>query len=502
MFFKSSRSQTDLETLDSFGTLNQSGCDMGSYNEELQKQRNSRTISLRQQYNLPSIINAAKATAMKNRITSTSIPPFLSPSYIVSTLQNSTSDINSFQTLLSQIIEYSTKYPRVSKPSLNNSSVVEAFAEVFNMDTLSDQLIITLMKTIACIFPLCDKEYTFFVDSGLILPIYNYLSSPNPELVLNCCSLISTITTFSGYARDSILGMEIHNILSDIAMNENSPPLIVNMAVDAIYHIFANRSQIESEVLNSALPNIVRLLNIKNKVAIDQVIMTLVEMTNKYCYLVITLYEMGLFPYFLSLIDDDDLKSSALCLLGNLCVGHPSQVTFLINKGLVVKLSELMQTGKYPDAFWVYSNLIEAAPQILLPLINNDFLTMLVSVASSSSFELRKEACYLLLTIIIKSNLSEITNFITEPIMDTLSDMLSSGDEHIVLRCIDTLIKFCQAATKDSSIIQSLVGLANSSDLATALSEVIDEDGENAKNTEIVEKAEYLYGQLTSMISQ
>ena len=435
-----------------------------------------------------------KPGSARGRISSVSVPAFLTNSFIVDTVKEATEDTTTFINFLSALTDFAQKNPRATRPCLSNATVVEAFAELLSRNNLPDTILIPFLKTIACIFPLLDKVYTEFVDAGLIFSLYNTMQEDNAEVVLNTIALIEIMATYSSYARDSLIGLEIHFNLVDIAKSSNYPELIVVYATSAIYHIFANREPMETDILINALPKIVGLLELDNKQCLINVIMTLVEMTNKYCYLVINLFEKGLFPLFVSYLDDEDLYASGLCLIGNCCVGNPSQVNTLLQEGILQKLLVFMQNGKTPDAFWVMSNLIEAAHTTLLPLINDELITMIVNIASSSSFEMKKEASYLLLTIIINSNESNLKGFITEEIMDTFADMLSCGVEKVVIRCINTLVKLVAAASKDASIANNLLMYASSSDLSSCLSDVIDQEG---YSKDITQTAEFLLNQIT-----
>ncbi|KAK8882283.1 hypothetical protein M9Y10_044925 [Tritrichomonas musculus] len=515
MFFgKSSYSQQslqDLESLDAFGTLSKTACDMPFYQEEIQRNRSNRSLSLRR-FN-----HTGSPFGLKNNgnlIQSSS--DMLDASYALEvfnnppTSQSSSKDIQNFEKYLSSIQKYSLKNPRAIKHSFNNKEIVESFTNLMSCD-LPENTRIIILQIMCSLFPLCEKYQETFVDN-IFLFLNDLLGSPNQDMVLSTLTLITVISNFSSYGRDALISLDTHveisnlllNILGNIPQNyaETNIEHVIDIASDSIYHLFANPAQIERhEILIDFLPNIVRILQALNpamKSSINSIIMTMVEMSNKYPLLVPKYYEMNLFPFFIKLLNDEDLRGSALCLIGNCCCGaNPSQIGVFLDEGLINYLLQFFQTDFATDSFWIFSNLLQSIPNVILPIISNqDFIQNVINIASSSSFDLKKEASYLLSTIIIFSGMANIKPFITNDVFDIFTDILSCGDQKIISRCIYAFAKFATAAVQEGpQACAKLLEIVASSDLLSTLESI----AENKIDENISDKAELLHDQLISL---
>lgn len=519
MFFgKSSFSQQslqDLESLDAFGTLSKSGCDMAIYQEEIQRQRSNRSLSLRRITAIGSSpgIKSTSSVIQTNTVmldATYALEVFNNPP----TTESDTKEIQNFDSFLGTIHKYSLKNPRAIKHSFNNPELIKSFANIISFG-LPEKTLCIALQVMGCLFPHLDKYQDLFVDKIFDF-INDLIESPNEDIALSALSLITIISNFSAYGRDALLSLGTHIVISDLLTNilddlpenyaEGNIEHVVDIASDSIFHIFANPAAIEShEILTDFLPNIIHILQSLNplmKTSINSIIMTMVEMSNKYPSLVFRYYENELFPFFIEKLQDPDLVGSTLCIIGNCCGANPSQIQQFLDEGLIDYLLQFFETEYATDSFWIFSNLLQSIPDVIFPIVmNEEFIRNVISVASSSSFDLKKEASFLLSTIIINSSFisgmsSDIQPFITSEIFDIFTDMLSGGDQKIIERCINTFIKLITAAIQEGpQACSQLNEIVSTSDLPSILSDLVDD-----KNDIILsEKAEMLYGQLLAL---
>lgn len=511
LFGKSSYSQQslqDLESLDAFGTLSKSGCDMAIYQEEIQRQRSNRSLSLRRFNNVSSSLGARSVGSV---IQSNSI--MFDASYALEVFNNPPTsssperDVQSFENYLDTIRKFCIKNPRAIKQSFNNSELVNSFSNLVSGD-LPEKTLCIVLQIMSCVFPLCDKFQVLFVDN-LYFFFNDLVKSSSQEVCICSLSLITVISNFSSYGRNAFLTLETHKEISDLLLGilkdlpedyaEGNIEHVIDIATDSLYHIFANKTEIDNEILTAFIPDIVHILKSLNplmKSSLNSVIMTMVEISNKHPSLVSKYYEMDLFPLFIQLLDDPDLAGSALCLIGNCCGATPSQIRKLLDEGLIDYLLKFFETEYATDSFWIFSNLLQSVQKEILPIVlNEEFIQNVITIASSASFDLKKEASFLLSTIIIKSDLTDVKPFITSDIFNIFTDMLSCGDYNIIERCLSTFAKFLSAAVHEGSATCSqLIEIVSTSDLLSTLTELAEE-----KSNDISGKAEALNRQLIAL---
>lgn len=519
MFFgKSSYSQQDLDTYESFGSLNHTGCDMTFYHEELQQHRNFRTFSMRQ-FGTSGHYHGVKSLKLSTPILNTPMTTIFDPSTIIPllkdppTIKSQPIEIENFKNFLTNLYKTTLKTPRVVKLFLSSPEVIDSFTNIINLE-LPPVVSICYLQTLTSIFPHCEPNQSLFVDN-VFLYFNEMLECKNPETVMGVLSLISTICNYSSYGRDAILSNETHITISNLMQmiisrdpdaviyeNQMNIDRVVDLAADTLYHIFANPEKVElPEILSSYLPNIITILQMINPQetsSINSLLLTLVEITNKNPLLSSTIYKAELFPSLIEMMKNDEKRSPALSLIGNCCCGpFHSHITALLGLGLTDILFQLFQTELASDSFWVLSNLLLALPNEILPIVTKaDFIAGIIKTASAAPYELKKEVSFLLSLIIIFLKLDSIEPMMTSEIFDILTDMINYNEENVCLSGFDTISKFVLLAVQNGNeMCERFSEIANETDLLITLSTII----ESKTNVSLKEKAEVLYNRILKL---
>ncbi|OHS93622.1 hypothetical protein TRFO_11605 [Tritrichomonas foetus] len=427
---------------DSFSSLSNSSADLSRYQEQLARERNSRTLNLRHinRVTIAGLMqnpNLNSAQMSHGNLVDSSNFPFLEPSKLIEILRNN--NLQEISITVKSICEVSMNSPRLLKILLSSQDVVDTIVDCFNNDISNDICLQLLILTVA-IFPHCGNLQESFVD-GLIFQFLNFFESDSSEIIIKTITTVAVFSSSSAYARDAILSMEIHRILIDLALTERSLEL-TQACCDALLAIFSNNTAISSEILIATVEPLSQLLKLQDRTSIARIVDCFVEMSNQYNTIIFNYYDVGLFKLSVEMLKDDVLIGPALRLIGNLSVAQPCQVKDLLNDGILQILVPLLHTEYAADSFWVLSNLLENMTSEVIQYFNREFVTGVIDIATQSNFEVMKEASFFLSTMILFTPSQNLPLFMDDHIIDILVTMLGCGVSLVILRCLDTLTRF------------------------------------------------------------
>ncbi|OHS98641.1 hypothetical protein TRFO_34920 [Tritrichomonas foetus] len=474
-----------------FESLDKSGADLSNYQNQLSKDRISRTLTLRRSNKITISAFTHKKTYIGDL--NNPLPPALDPS-IASQILGSNNE--------AKIIEYcgslmnSCTGKTSIAPILSSSEVASEFVNILNSsDTFSLNLIIAIIQVMTTLFPLLEQSMmTVYVDEGIVMCLLTFLavdesSPPNTNLIHHALKFTAVMASSSNYARDALFSFGIHSMIITLASTFGNYPEIQDAACEALYNLFSSQEPPDTTFINDCVCPIAQLLTLlRSKTAISFVLNVFVEMSNKLPSIVFSLFDMNMSPVIVQLLNDDDLTGVALSLIGNMTVAQPFHINKLLENGLFDHLLRLLNSEHTADVLWVLSNLLESVTDSTLRLINTDFVVQVVTIAMSANFNIEKEAAYFLSTFILFSGQKSIENFVEHPeIVELLTEMLGCGSENIILRCMDAIIRFVQYSiiepAKSSMIRQVIV----ESEARDRLLELTDGNTPNLK-----ERASYL----------
>jgi hypothetical protein len=210
-------------------------------------------------------------------------------------------------------------------------------------------------------------------------------------------------------------------------------------------------------------------------------------MSNHHAAVVHSLCEHGLFAQVVRYLDVSELAGPSLRLIGNMSAVQQ----FGIDVALVSRLIAFLDCEHAADAFWVLSNLTEVAASVVMPFVTDDFIARLIEIVDTSSYDIQKECTFFMSTLVLFSQDGELKRFIQTPIIDILVSMVGCGVEKIMLRCIDTLLRFVKFLQGHPN--PQLWNYLSESDLADRLGELTEQDDEQQL---LVEHSEALARQL------
>jgi len=464
-------------------SLQNTGGDLSSLTEEMRKERNSRTMTLRRPNRITIGISHLNSGSKLYDDDKSKCFSHITVEYITSVLESGNN-----QALISFIDEFSkmvfSKIP-IARNLVKSPGLTYPFISALQGSYSADG-IRCIISAISLIFPNCGPNRESFIDDGLCLVLPDHLLSSNPDLISSSIMLISVISESSGYARDSVLSFGLHDYLIEIALSGCSTQ-IIDLACYALEKVFSNQEPIEPKTLCSCFDQILKLLRISSETGLQHVIGCLVSITDKMPSLVYDFFDQNQHIFLVSLLDEPEMISVSLRLIGNMSVGDAIHVRRLVGEAnLFERLQTLLWTDFTADVFWVISNLIETLPYFMLDLLNIEFINRVVEVTTEGGFDLKKEGTFLLATIILFTDTDKLNMFVSPEIESIFSDMLHCGIGLIVLRCLDALLCLFHAIKRGTSIDNIMCD-----DLRNGLERLL-----NSSIDLIKEKAEYLIEQM------
>jgi hypothetical protein len=268
---------------------------------------------------------------------------------------------------------------------------------------------------------------------------------------------------------------------------EAAPSALSEECCLCLLRVFGNRDEVEPEMLLDSVEPLIAILPVGTPRAIASVLDCLVAMSNHHAAIVHSLCEHGLFAHVVRYLDVPELAGPSLRLIGNMSVVRP----FGIGVALLGRLVAFLESEHAADAFWVLSNLTEVAASVVMPFVTDDFIARLIEIVGTSSYDIQKECTFFMSTLILFSQDSELDRFIQTPVVDILISMIGCGVEKVMLRCINTLIRFMRFLQAHPN--PRMWSYLSESDLSDRLGELTEQDDEQQL---LVEHSEALAKQL------
>lgn len=479
--FKMHRTLTreGLSVYQGFGGLQDSTIDLSNFQSQLTKDRISRTMTF-QKINRPSIARFCKKIQID--ITQKQLGEqtlFLNDNILDEKLKNAKDNDDNEEIIgfLKNVIECSEdKYKDTIDKYLNTDILVSKMIDclqfiVEKMETNKIPLMCQLLNTMVALFPLSKKEIQeIYVDDGLCFLLMKLLDvNISPDLLLSSIGLIGVMSENDSYARDALICNEIHfNLIELVSKTDNVE--VINASCEALSHVFENPEQIDFSILLDCFKSIASLLNINSKDALQSILVCIVDMTVQMPSLIFSIFEMNFHKRIVELLPDPELTAYVLRLIDNMSIAQPSQINELLKCGLFSVLTELLMTEFTGDVFCVLSNLLESVPEMILNLINEEFIDNAIEIAMYSSIGVKKEASYFLATAIIFSNEKQIEMLLKKDLFDVLFEMIDCDIVLIILRIIDSLVKIINLIKRENKFIDFYHSIMTESNISKVYS--------------------------------
>ena len=302
-----------------------------------------------------------------------------------------------------------------------------------------------LAETFLPILP--DQNKVEFIDSGIEFCLPEALNSKNTEFILKTVDFVIFLARQTEYAIDSLFSFGIHTQLLDIAeknMTIGGSSInrqVADHALTGVFTLFGMHQNILSTILQSTLPRVTQMMLDTQDVEEKKTLLkTITEITNQRFSFCFILYDCGAVPTIYKMLDDPNYITTALPLIGNLCLSSREHVEELISMGLPEKLTDLLKQPEYAvDAYWCLSNLTEAAPDLVSKkIVNEENMSKLLDkilkdTLQTESISLKKEATFFLATLIMYVSRNYQHAFIKKGIFESLVSCLEITDDNVVV---------------------------------------------------------------------
>jgi hypothetical protein len=470
--------------------------DVSDYRDQLARERNARTLTLRPaRSRVPSI---AQFKGRYGQNTPPHLPhgpvkpdpssyPFLEPAYGIERLHEG--NPKALTDFFNSLVSIAQKTPRLAVPLMKNADFQQTLVDSLS-SAGSDELTLLLVKYFIILFPLFPDLHESCVDMGLCIGFLGMFDSQNLAIVEAAIDLVDCISEASGYARDSVLCLGIHTMVIDAALANHSEAITLS-AVEALDKIFGNRAPIDGQTLTLCVAPMAQLLSLPYVAAVSLALSCFVSMTNKMASLVGTMYDLNLFPVIVGFLENDALVEMALPLVGNLSVSHARNIETLLECHLLDLLTKLIPEEKYAaDVYWVLSNLVESVPHLTIGFFGERFVRDTLARAKDAGFEVKKESGFFLATLIVFTDIDDLGYFINAQVVGLMVQMLGCSVGLIIIRCLDALLRLSKAI-RTAGASDDVKEILDGGALQEGLTVLVDQP-----DVLIRERAEYLWTQV------
>jgi hypothetical protein len=350
------------------------------------------------------------------------------------------------------------------------------------------------------VFPrLSEEQRVAFTDAGLGFSLMELLNIKDPDALRIVLDLIAILAPQSDYLCDAFFALDFYDQLIVIAKSAASTEVQVS-AAQSIFKLYGDHERILSTILKDSLPKLLTLLNLPSKLAVTFILKALTEVTNQRCSLTYVLFDHGVVKQIVDMLDDDELRSSSITVIGNLCLASREHVIELMSMGVGKKLLRLTETEYAADAFWALSNLVESAPDVFSSQEVDEgrlqrLIDLVMSKVHDGGSQVKKEATFFLASIIMFVSRSYLAMFMRNDVFSLVVHVLTVATDVIVkARFLDVFLRFCIHVQHNEATFTSFKGLIKECGLWDVL-EMLKKEGEPmllTKAQEIEEQIEEL----------
>ncbi|OHS93645.1 hypothetical protein TRFO_11640 [Tritrichomonas foetus] len=477
-------------------SLKKSGADLSNYREQCLKERNARTLTLRRN-SRTAITNILGVNSLNSAGKAHRRASFLDElqgiNLTIETIAEilESGSLQRISDLCTQIVNVSSTSPQLLQKLFQDPSIAIPFVNCFTCGINESEMRL-LIDAISSIFPICNEDLRrSFIDEGLLMNIYCFFESEYKPIIYSSLALVAIVSISSSYARDSVLSLGILDSIIQLAHSHEEDKPLTDAACATIEKIFSDgESDINCDTLDYYLDQIGSLLKLTSEGAVNSILLSLNSMMEKSPSLVMKMNQIGLYVNVVNYLKIPSFAGAAIKIVGNLCIGNPSDVHMMLECGLFQLLIGYLRTEYVADVLWDLSNLLEAMTKDVLPMLTDDLINAIVEITSMSSYLVKREGAVFLSTLILYTDSSVVPAFVNVDIIEILVEMLGCSVTSVIWRCINSLMKLSHNLQPDK--LELFIQMLFDADIVKMLNDLVENN-----NTEIAEISRVMLNSLS-----
>lgn len=375
----------------------------------------------------------------------------------------------------------------------NNEIIWQILSSYFNnFSSLPDQTISLLFNFAEYLFHLSDSHIKEEFTSELSLFFNEFLDYTLPsnmesqsqlklELAQQSINLIKNMIQNSIFARDTLITCsEIHMILINICKRI---PLLASHCLSALLAIFADPEEMEAFVIEQTVDPIFEIFSLSisqdncNRVILRLLIQIMILLCNARSIISELFYQKNLAPLVLNFLNDPDLCSLVIHLIGHLSLSESAIESGFVNHDFILSMIQLLQHSMestsiqhenlieiVASVFWLFSQLLEKATPFCINCFTPEFMESSFGICEKYPFQVKKEISFFIVTFIVVSDTEKLLPLINEKSFEIFDEMICCGIHYIANRMIDALFKIILKLC-DSSLFPTILSLIHESDI-------------------------------------
>ena len=340
------------------------------------------------------------------------------------------------------------------------------------------------------ILSLIDHDDPVLIDAAILFPLRDMLNTYPQQLLI----FFREVPSVSVYARNAMVCTGILGDIISYTAENNSIE-----GAYAIYSLFKCQETMENEDLEPFLPSIISLLSMSNEKALYYIIFAIINILRQNHDFVSMFYDLKIHDYIVKLLPIPNLTHICIYLIGNVSICEKVGINHLIRTGTVQKLLDICQENKMASGpFWALSNCFESAPSYVIPLIPVEFIKYTTTTFESANDKVTKNDCaFFLATVLLYSPHEKLIPLVNQDVLSIIIQMIYSDKDSLVIRCIDSIGRMLFVGMTSNKMTFIVQMICSSQELSQILNKLT-----KSSNASILNKSKTLICEMEKVRNQ
>lgn len=443
-----------------------SGLDLSLLQQQLARERNARTLTVRPvtRPSIAAILN--KKTGGRGGIGMPPATPEITIEKVIETL-NSDNQADIKQTLG---LITNGKHPKIA----SSQELPIALMNLIERN-LSEDVSCSALAAIGVLSPQMPEILIDGNGGVTLIDILNdTLVSENQTIKETAIRVCGAVAEASVYARDAILCTGVFDQLCDIAGNSETE--MEENACEAISKVFTKPEEIEKEILVNVVSLLQPLLQLKSITSLSFVLTAFTSISCEMAAQIFEYHQIGLYTKAVHWLKEPELTPVCLKLIGNVSNGKLSHIEEMMEEGMFGELMSLIETEYTADVLWIFSNLAESATVLMKDLFTEEFINRVIEFAQNSGFDVKREASFFIASYILYIDPAISTKCIRPETIEILVEMMGNGVPLLIVRAIDSIVKVLRSEPDGVVAPDAIAAITGSKELNEKLDTLLGSD--------------------------
>ncbi|KAL1312926.1 hypothetical protein HN51_039503 [Arachis hypogaea] len=302
------------------------------------------------------------------------------------------------------------------------------------------------------------SEHTGVVIKHGAVPLFvQLLSSGSDDVREQAVWALGNVAGDSPNCRDLVLS---HGALMPLLsqLNQHSKPSMLRNATWTLSNFCRGKPPTPFEQVKPALPVLRELIYLNDEEVLTDACWALSYLSDGPNEKIQAVIEIGVCPRLVELLlhPSPTVLIPALRTVGNIVTGDDAQTQFVIDKGVLPCLHQLLSQNNKKnirkEACWTISNITAGNRIQIQAVIEANVIPPLVNLLQNAEFEIKKEAAWAISNATSGGSHEQIQFLASQGCIKPLCDLLTCPDPRIVTVCLEGLDNILKVGEADKEM--------------------------------------------------